>query len=94
MISAYDYTKTLLTLVDGKTLQPLEMGQTIESFRGEKYILVGGTPPHKPAAQGYVHVVQIGEDPTMEDSLPYYVSVFNAAWTTHPQLDDIAVSRN
>jgi hypothetical protein len=31
MISAYDYTKTLLTLVDGKTLKPLEMGQTIES---------------------------------------------------------------
>lgn len=93
MISAYDYTKTLLTLVDGKTLKPLEMGQTIESFRGEKYILVGGTPPHKPAAQGYILVVEVGMDPIETSPLQYYANVFNAAWVAEPKLDDIAVSR-
>ena len=51
-----------------------ELGQLVECFRGESWTLEGGTPPHKPASTGRVHVRQ------GECSREFFPGVFNLEW--------------
>ncbi len=51
-----------------------ELGEKVKSFRGESWTLEGGTPPHKPASTGRVHVRQGG------CSREFFPGVFNLTW--------------
>jgi hypothetical protein len=64
------------TLVHEKTLANVCLGDTLETFRGEKVILKGGTPPHKPSSTGRVRV---SSDPEHSGS-EYYPSVCGLKW--------------
>ena len=60
--------------IDGK---PVELGQVVTDFRGDKAIVTGWDEPHKPSSTGRIYV-KWDEDQTMSDS--YYPSVFEAEW--------------
>ena len=63
-----------MILVNIKTKEPVNMGETLTSFRGEKAILAGGSEPHKPGSTGRVYVkgrMISGE---------FFPSVFNCEW--------------
>jgi hypothetical protein len=66
------------TLVDKTTGEPVERGDIIMSFRGDTYYLLGGDPPHKFGASGYVYT-RYAEDGKSYDGR-YYASVFNLVW--------------
>jgi hypothetical protein len=54
-----------------KNNAPAVEGETITDFRGEKAILTGGRPPHKPSSSGFVFTDNGGM---------YYPSVFKLEW--------------
>jgi hypothetical protein len=59
-------------LIHIDTGQPINIGDELETFRGEKVRLVGMQPPHKPEASGKVFC----ENDSHCDST-YYTSVVN-----------------
>jgi len=68
-------------LVDRKG-DPVLTGSVHKSFRGECFVVDGGTPPHKPSSGGFVHVIRTdvsGED-RIESTITYYPSVFDMRW--------------
>jgi hypothetical protein len=67
-------------LCDAATRKPLEQNSEVTSFRGEKMRVTGGTAPHKPGSQGYIHVLHIDEDVFDAISHVLYVVAFNAVW--------------
>ena len=64
-------------LVHAKTGQPIQIGDELVTFRGEKVRLTGMAPPHKPEASGKVVVEH--QDNGHYDSV-YYVSVVGARY--------------
>lgn len=67
----YDGTYRLVG-EDGVEVNP---GDVVKDFRGQSNACVGGKPPHKPGASGYVRIRQ-GE---------YYASVFGLEWVREEQ---------
>lgn len=59
------------TLVHKETGKPVAMNEKVEDFRGDKDIVIGGRPPHKPSSTGHVWVKGGGE---------FYPSVFGLKW--------------
>ena len=57
-------------LVHEETNEEVKAGASVTSFRGEPYVVKGGTPPHKPSSTGRVWV-NCGE---------FFPSVFNLKW--------------
>ena len=57
-------------LVD-KAGTPVERNASYKDFRGETCTIVGGAPPHKPGANGYVYAA---------GGAQYYASVFDMTW--------------
>lgn len=64
-----------MKLVNEETLQTIELGSKLETFRGEKCTLLSGTPPHKPSSTGRVYVEF--EDGTKGE---YFPSVIGLKW--------------
>lgn len=71
-------------LVHSGTLQPVMVGEVVESFRGDRATVMHGTGPHKAGAAGYVYVSQSDGTPCRG----YYPSVFGLEWkrTEAPQV--------
>ena len=60
--------------IDGK---PVELGQIVTDFHGDKAVVTGWEEPYKTSSTGRIHV-KWDEDQTMDSS--YYPSVFGAEW--------------
>lgn len=54
-----------------------EKGEVLTCFRGEYYVLMGGTPPHKPSSTGRVWV-RLLDNP--EWNREFFPSVFDLKW--------------
>lgn len=50
---------------------PVQLGDTITDFRNARTLLLGGIPPHKEGASGYVIV---------DDDSRYYAGVYDLVW--------------
>jgi hypothetical protein len=61
---------TTWVLVREVTNEEVKIGDTITSFRGDKNVLKGGTPPRYSTGAGRVFV----------EGAEYFPSVFNLAW--------------
>jgi hypothetical protein len=66
-----------MKLIDEITGVEIKTGMTRETFRGEKVIVTGAKPPHKPGSTGRVYVRCINELGSME----YFPSVIGAKWS-------------
>jgi hypothetical protein len=55
-VTAKNYEGVVLTLVDEKSLKPVQVGEVREDFRGDKLTVLGGRAPHKEGSTGRVHV--------------------------------------
>lgn len=66
---------TQWTLISEKTGKPVQVGDTLTTFRGERVRLIGMQPPHKPEAQGKVFC----ENESHCDSV-WYASVVNCRY--------------
>lgn len=58
------------TLVREDTFADVSLGETVETFRGEKVTLKGGRPPHKIGSTGRIYV----------DGHEYFPSVCGLKW--------------
>lgn len=57
------------------------VGHIATSFRGEKYIVVNGTAPHKASSSGRVCVCPYGADPKdPRNTAEYFPAVFDLVW--------------
>jgi hypothetical protein len=65
------------TLYKENTVVPVLLKDNVVSFRGDKSVVLGGTPPHKPSSEGKVWVSETGESREMRE---YYPSVFGLEW--------------
>ena len=66
-------------LIDSATGKTLKVGDTLTDFRGEKSVLTGMTPPHKPSSTGRVFVAEDWGDGKKHEG-SYFPGVFNAEW--------------
>lgn len=71
MITSTDHTGRAHYLKNVRTAQPVERGQTLESFRGEQLAIIGGRAPHHAASTGRVWT---------EDGREYFPAVFGCTW--------------
>ena len=62
-------------LVHQETGKPATEKEVVTCFRGESYILQGGTPPHKPSSTGRVWVVG-----ACDFNREFFPSVVNLEW--------------
>jgi hypothetical protein len=62
-----------MKLMHTTTGRKVIIGDTLTSFRGEKYTLKGTRPPHKPGSSGHVEVRLEGADWSRE----FYPGVFD-----------------
>ncbi len=64
-------------LVTEGTKQPLGVGDRVLSFRGEPYVVIGGSAPHKSGSTGRVSVrdVELGAH-----SMEFFPGVIGAMW--------------
>jgi hypothetical protein len=56
--------------------QPINQGDVLVDFRGEHWIVQGGTPPHRPGTTGKIRVSPQGGEGECE----FYASVFDCEW--------------
>ena len=66
-----------ICLRDRTTGKIIRSGDVVKTFRGEEYILEGGTPPHHEASTGRVWV----RSPSKVTVEEYFPSVINAKWS-------------
>jgi len=45
-----------MKLINSNTLREIKIGDSVQTFRGERGILTGFTEPHKPSSTGKVYV--------------------------------------
>lgn len=64
-------TKNNWTLVNTVNRQPVHVGDVALDFRGERHVINGGTPPHKPSSSGFIHTSNGAE---------FYAGVCSLAW--------------
>jgi hypothetical protein len=72
----YSYDAPALRLVNTSTGKPLKLGDAVETFRGERAILLGIAEPHKPASTGRVYIQFDGTTYARE----FFPSVIGAEW--------------
>jgi hypothetical protein len=66
---------------------PVSVGDVVDSFRGETYIVVGGASPHKVGSTGRVYV-RIKGDYEDRGSMEFFPSVIGARWV-NPLVDAV-----
>jgi hypothetical protein len=66
-----------MKLIDEITGVEIKTGMTRETFRGEKVIVTGAKPPHKPGSTGRVYVRYALDLYTAE----FFPSVIGAKWS-------------
>jgi hypothetical protein len=73
-------TQITMTLIDSQTREPLTIGQTVTTFRGDQYVLTGWMAPHKPEASGKVYVQGVPNvfDAKQPVTREFYASVIGA----------------
>lgn len=71
MIQSTDHTGRAHYLKNVRTGQPVERGQTLETFRGERLAIIGGRAPHHSASTGRVWT---------ETGREYFPAVFGCTW--------------
>jgi hypothetical protein len=65
-----------MKLIYTNTGAPAKLGDTVETFRGERAILLGIQEPHKPASTGRVYIQLDGSRASRE----FFPSVIGAEW--------------
>jgi hypothetical protein len=65
-----------MRLIYTKTGEPVRLGDHVETFRGERAILLGMSEPHKPSSTGRVYI-QLEESKASREFFP---SVIGADW--------------
>ena len=51
-----------MKLIHSATQKEMRFGDLVETFRGERGVLQGFTPPHKPSSTGKVYVLVDGSN--------------------------------
>lgn len=64
-----------MKLLNIHTRAEITTGQIVADFRGDRWVLEGWKPPHKPSASGFVYVRSLCE---RRLSREFYPSVINA----------------
>lgn len=59
-MKAKGYDEIEFELVDRKTQSPVEIGASLETSRGEPYVLENARPPHRPNSGGKVFIKKSG----------------------------------
>lgn len=85
-ITGKGYDGKTWTLRDGAG-QGVNQGTTVVSFRKERHIIDGGSPPHKPDSEGKVYTDR-HNSPNRGGNLIFYPSVFGLRWVR----DEVAAS--
>ena len=67
-------------LVDKKTGAPVRYSEVRPDFRGDRRMVVGGTPPHKPSSTGRISVVDPLSESEYPDSQEFFPTVVGCAW--------------
>lgn len=62
-----------MKLIDTKTNKEVAIGEVVTSFRGEKAVVTGFRPPHKPSSSGRVYVRPLEGEGTRE----YFPGVYD-----------------
>ena len=65
-----------MQLINTATREPLQLGDIVETFRGERAILLGMAEPHKPSSTGRVYI-QLDDSRASREFFP---SVIGAEW--------------
>lgn len=65
------------------TTHAIGVGRIVTSYRGEKYVVTGGTAPHKASSSGRVYVKPYPAHPDDAD-LEYFPAVFDLVWVPVP----------
>ena len=65
-----------MQLINTTTREPLQLGDIVETFRGERAILLGMAEPHKPSSTGRVYI-QLDDSRASREFFP---SVIGAEW--------------
>ena len=66
-----------MQLINQTTGDPIRTGDTVHDFRGKRWILEGGKPPHKESSSGFVWLRSTDERRTSREFYPF---VINAKW--------------
>jgi hypothetical protein len=69
-IKGIGYDGKVWLLIDSVTQKSVKVGDKRETFRGEKVIMSGGTPPHKPSSTGRAQ----------SSKGAFYPSVYGCQW--------------
>lgn len=65
-----------MKLIYTTTGAPAKLGDIVETFRGERAVLLGIQQPHKPSSTGRVYIQLEGSRASRE----FFPSVINAEW--------------
>ena len=71
MITSHDHTGRACYLKNSRTAQPVQRGETLEDFRGDKTAIIGGRAPHHSASTGRVYT---------ETGRELFPAVFGCTW--------------
>lgn len=70
-ITGVGYDSKIWLLIDDVTQVSIKRGQAVADFRGDKAVINGGSPPHKPGSTGRI---------TTSDNGEYYPGVYGCKW--------------
>ena len=70
-ITGVGYDSNIWLLIDDVTQVSIKRGQALADFRGDKAVIAGGTPPHKPGSTGRVRTSEGAE---------FYPNVYGCKW--------------
>lgn len=79
-----NYKDQEVVLVHDNTLKPVEVGETLTSFRGHEYTITGAKAPDSPASTGRIYADQT----TKLVSVEFFPNVFDCRWVTSEQLEE------
>ena len=69
-----------LQLVHKATGVPVEIGEVVTDFRGDRQRVTEMIEPHHPGSTGRVYVCDLDDEPTLLSSFGYFPSVFDLEW--------------
>jgi len=64
----------MFKLISNQTGKEIKIGDTVADKRGDPFVVLGFTPPHRPGSTGRVIVKRLGEDIRNE----FFPTVFDA----------------
>ena len=70
----------MTTLVHSSDGRPVEKGEFVTCFRGDKYVIRGWRKPHKPSSTGRVYAGELDDKGNEIHGVEYFPSVFNMHW--------------